>query len=421
MPRPSPALAFLCPMTIVVHTHLHWGHPWAASERLYPSVALPSFSFMLFTLLLHQRGEREIEWGELESKVRFAWAQSIVHTSCPAAGAWAGFLVNGRAARISETRQARSEILIALHDISCRTLLLHASEAEEKRWDGEDRHPITHRPTRTGGEAQRQRPCSLSSAFPSFFPFLTSSPLSCMHACAHACVHICLLVCQRPPDDRSGLGTWFLVMIDHWTDRRTCILRNTAFNFDSPYPDTHIYAHTRTQAHARSYVTRIRALSSSACECVVGVPLGICACLCRVRRALGFKLQGIYWGISLRCLPTRVCLSLLCCASRRYIYPSSVVPLMLHIKKVHTPITRGELQLALHTLIPIAPPSLPLRYMRTYSMYLVAPHHPTLLSRPPGNGHGIVPAALFVVLYAISLACGFWFAVFEDPRKGAGE
>lgn len=256
-------------------------------------------------------------------------------------------------------------------------------------------------PSPTALPGREERPSSdsgrvsLPSAFPSLFPFLTSSPLSCMHACAHACVHICLLVCQRPPDDRSGLGTWFLVMVDHWTgrqtDRRTRILRNTAFNFDSPYPDTHIYAHTRTQAHARSYVTRIRALSSSAFECVVGVPLGIWECLCRVRRALGFKLQGIYWGISLRCLPTHGCLSLLCCASRRYIYQSSVVPLMLHIKKVHTSITRGKLQLALHTLLPIAPPSLPLRYMRTYSMYLVAPHHPTLLHARQKTATGSSP------------------------------
>lgn len=59
MPRPSPALAFLRLMTIFLHTHLHGGHPWAASEKLYPSVPLPSSSFMLFTLLLHQRGERE--------------------------------------------------------------------------------------------------------------------------------------------------------------------------------------------------------------------------------------------------------------------------------------------------------------------------------------------------------------------------
>lgn len=189
-------------------------------------------------------------------------------------------------------------------------------------------------PSPTALPGREERPSSdsgrvsLSSAFPSFFPFLTSSPLSCMHACAHACVHICLLVCQRPPDDRSGLGTWFLVMVYHWTDRRTDrrthILRNTAFNFDSPYPDTHIYAHTRTQAHARSYVTRIRALSSSACECVVGVPLGIWECLCRVRRALGFKLQGIYWGISLRCLPTH----------------GLFVTSMLRVEEVHLSIVR---------------------------------------------------------------------------------
>lgn len=50
-------------------------------------------------------------------------------------------------------------------------------------------------------------------------------------------------------------------------------------------------------------------------------------------------------------------------------------------------------------------------------MYLVAPHHPTLLSRPPENGHGIVPAAHFVVLYAISLAHSCWLAMFEDPRE----
>lgn len=320
-----------------------------------------------------------------------------------------------------KTSTSRDFDRVARHFLPHSASSCFRSGREKMGWG---RSPPHHPPPYHDG---RRGPAATAAVFPFplpsllFFPFLTSSPLSCMHACAHACVHICLLVCQRPPDDRSGLGTWFLVMIDHWTDRRTRILRNTAFNFDSPYPDTHIYAHTRTKAHARLYVTRIRALSSSACECVVGVPLGILECLCRVRRALGFKLQGIYWGISLRCLPTHGCLSLLCCASERYIYPSSVVPLMLHIKKVHTPITRGELQLALHTLIPIAPPSLPLRYMRTYSMYLVAPHHPTLLSRPPENGHGIVPAALFVVLYAISLACGFWFAVFEDPRKGAGE
>lgn len=177
-----------------------------------------------------------------------------MHTSCPAAGAWAGF--SGQRAGGSYIRDKTSTIRDV--DRVARHFLPHsasslASEAEGKRWDGEDRHPIiTHRPTRTGGDAQqRQRPCSLSSAFPSLFPFLTSSPLSCMHACAHACVHICLLVCQRPPDDRSGLGTWFFVMVDHWTDRRTDrrtrILRNTAFNFDSPYPDTLIYTYTRTR------------------------------------------------------------------------------------------------------------------------------------------------------------------------------
>lgn len=89
---------------------------------------------------------------------------------------------------------------------------------KRKRKMGWGRSPPIHRPTRTGGEAQRKRLCSLR--LPSLLPFLSYFFALVMHACSHACVHICLLVCQRPPDDRSGLGTWFFVMVDYWTTGR---------------------------------------------------------------------------------------------------------------------------------------------------------------------------------------------------------
>lgn len=207
-----------------------------------------------------------------------------------------------------------------------------------------------------------------------FLSFPYFSPLSCMHACVRACVHICLLVCQRPPDDRSGLGTWFMVMVYHWTDRRTDrrkrILRNTAFNCLLPLPrHTHtihfIPAHTHTH---HSYVTRIRALSSSACEYVRGRgPLGYMGMSVPGPSGARIKLQGKYWGISLRCRPVH----------------GLFVTFMLRFEEVHLSIVRCPSHVA-HQLgtylhhprktsacpahpYPIAPPSLPLRYMRTCS------------------------------------------------------
>lgn len=241
-----------------------------------------------------------------------------------------------------------------------------------------------------------------AAVFPSSsFPFLISHPChACMRACVRACVHICLLVCQRPPDDRSGLGTWFMVMVYHWTERRKRILRNTAFNYLLPLPrHTHtihfIPAHTHTH---HSYVTRIRALSSSACEYVRGRgPLGYMGMSVPGPSGARIKLQGRYWGISLRCRPTH----------------GLFVTSMLRVEEVHLSIVRCPSHVAHqlgtylhHPRKTSACPAHPYPHRTTLPppfdtcVHAHVPRGPTPPNpplRPPENGHGIVPAALFVV------------------------